>query len=105
MVHGSHPRAVRGADEGDGQTVVARVQARQLEGEAPLDEGARQRVRLVASGNLTITTLAGTGSQGSSGDGAAATSGLLAGPRGVAASAAGAYFIADAGNSRIRKVE
>jgi sugar lactone lactonase YvrE len=69
-----------------------------------VDAGA-QRVRLVASGNLTITTLAGTGVQGSTGDGGDPTAAELSGPRGVATSAAGAYFIADTGNAKVRKVE
>ena len=51
----------------------------------------------------TITTVAGTGSAGFSGDGGPATSAQLSDPSGVAVDASGNLFIAD-GISRIRKV-
>lgn len=61
------------------------------------------RVRKIDS-NGFITTVAGTGVAGSSGDGGAATSAQLAYPRGVAVDAQGVLYISDSGNSRIRKV-
>jgi hypothetical protein len=51
-----------------------------------------------------ITTVAGTGEQGFSGDGAAATSAILDSPAGVAVDASGNIFIADTRNHRIREV-
>ena len=51
-----------------------------------------------------ITTVAGNGSQGYSGDGGAATNASLNGPTGVAVDASGNLFIADSNNYRIRKV-
>ncbi len=51
-----------------------------------------------------ITTVAGNGSYGYSGDGGQATSASLAGPSGVAVDASGNLFIADTGNFRIREV-
>ena len=51
-----------------------------------------------------ITTVAGNGKQGSSGDGGVATNAELFEPPGVAVDATGNLFIADGGNSRIRKV-
>jgi sugar lactone lactonase YvrE len=54
------------------------------------------------SGN--ITTIAGTGIEGYSGDGAAATSALLDTPTGVAVDASGNVYIADSHNHRIREV-
>jgi len=51
-----------------------------------------------------ITTVAGNGTPGYSGDGHAATSAQLNSPYGVAADAGGDLFIADAGNLRVRKV-
>jgi uncharacterized protein (TIGR03437 family) len=51
-----------------------------------------------------ITTVAGNGLAGFSGDGGPATSARLASARGVAVDASGNLFIADAGNHRIRKV-
>jgi len=60
-----------------------------------------QRVRKVANG--VIATIAGTGTQGFSGDNGPATSAELSGPDGVAVDSAGNLYIAD-GDSRIRKV-
>jgi uncharacterized protein (TIGR03437 family) len=52
----------------------------------------------------TIYTMAGNGTQGFSGDGGPATGAQLNIPRGVALDAAGSLYIADASNSRVRKV-
>ena len=60
-------------------------------------------VRKVTSSG-TITTVAGNGSFGYSGDGTAATSAKLYGPYGIAVDAAGNLYIADRYNSRIRMV-
>lgn|GEM_PF-5976585 len=51
-----------------------------------------------------ITTIAGNGSFGSSGDGGDATSASLAYPNGVAVDGSGNLYISDYGNNRIRKV-
>lgn len=51
-----------------------------------------------------ISTIAGTGSIGFSGDGAAATSATLNGPQDVALDTFGNVYIADAANHRIRKI-
>jgi trimeric autotransporter adhesin len=62
-----------------------------------------QRVReLLPDG--TITTVAGNGGQGPSGDGGAATSAQLNLPTGVVLDAAGNLYIADRGNNRVREV-
>jgi uncharacterized protein (TIGR03437 family) len=60
------------------------------------------RVREVSNG--VITTVAGTGTYGYSGDNGPATSAQLNYPSSVAADSAGNLYIADAGNNRIRKV-
>ena len=60
------------------------------------------RVREISSG--VITTVAGNGSRGFSGDGGAATAAQLNQPSAVAFDSAGALYIADTGNNRIRKV-
>ena len=60
------------------------------------------RVRKVSGG--VITTVAGTGTLGYSGDGGQATSAQLNGPVGVAVDGQGNLYIADRGNNRIRKV-
>jgi sugar lactone lactonase YvrE len=54
--------------------------------------------------NGIITTVAGNGSSGYSGDGGSAASASLRGPSGVAVDASGNLLIADTGNGRIRKV-
>lgn len=51
-----------------------------------------------------ISTIAGTGGTGTSGDGRAATSALIHSPYSVAVDAAGDLYIADMYNSKIRKV-
>ena len=62
------------------------------------------RIRKVdTSGN--ISTVAGTGTAGFSGDGGAATSAQLDRPFGVAVDSSGNLFIADLLNNRIRKVD
>ena len=56
------------------------------------------------SGNGVISTVAGTGSFGSSGDGGIATSAKLYDPDDIAIDASGNIYIADTGNSRMRMV-
>ena len=55
--------------------------------------------------NSLITTVAGNGVQGYSGDGGAATNASLSYPSGVAVDASGNLFIADYYNNRIRQVD
>jgi len=63
------------------------------------------RVRRVDSATGLISTIAGNGTVGSSGNGGTATSAQLAGPTGVAVDAAGNVLIADAENHQIREIE
>ena len=53
----------------------------------------------------SITTIAGVGGWGFSGDGDAASQARLSSPNDVAVDASGNLFIADTGNQRIRKVD
>jgi NHL repeat len=86
--------------DGDGNLVIA--------------DGANGRVRVVAAGDGTfygqamtagdIYTVAGNGIGGFSGDGGAATSAVLNGPRRVTVDGAGNLMIADRGNNRIRVI-
>lgn len=62
------------------------------------------RVRRVDAATGIITTVAGTGNVGYSGDGEPATSADLDGPLSVAVDGAGNLYIADYGNERIRVV-
>ncbi len=51
-----------------------------------------------------ISTVAGTGSSGFSGDGGSAAQATLAGPTGVDVTADGSLYVADLGNLRVRRV-
>ncbi|MGV3559149.1 NHL domain-containing protein [Larkinella arboricola] len=66
-------------------------------------DGSNNRIRKVSPTGI-ITTVAGNGTYGFSGDGGPATSAQLSSPSGVAVDAQGNLFIADASNYRIRKV-
>jgi alpha-tubulin suppressor-like RCC1 family protein len=67
-------------------------------------DAQHHRIRKVAPSGV-ITTVAGTGTAGFSGDDGPATSAALNSPLGVAIDAAGNLFIADTNNHRIRKVD
>jgi trimeric autotransporter adhesin len=62
------------------------------------------RIRKIDTNGI-ITTFAGTGSRGFSGDSGPATSAQLAVPQGVTVDSAGNVYIADNGNGRVRKVD
>ena len=65
-------------------------------------DSANYRIRKISNG--VITTVAGTGVAGFSGDNGPATSAELSNMNGVAVDAAGNLYIADTGNSRVRKI-
>ena len=62
------------------------------------------RVRRVDSAGV-ITTIAGTGESGYSGDGGPATAARLSLPQGVAVDAAGNLYVADTSNHRVRRID
>ncbi len=62
------------------------------------------RIREI-NNNGIITTIAGTGSRGFSGDGGLATNASLNSPRGICCDANGNIYFCDADNSRIRKID
>ena len=66
-------------------------------------DSANHRVRKVAASGV-ISTVAGNGSPGYSGDGGPATMAMLMHPAGVAVDAAGNLYIADSSNNRVREV-
>jgi trimeric autotransporter adhesin len=66
------------------------------------DSGNHRIRRITPAGS--ISTVAGNGTPGYSGDGGAAVSAQLNGPLGVAVDASGNVYVADTGNNRVRKV-
>ncbi len=66
---------------------------------------ANNRVRRVDGTTNIITTIAGTGTGGFTGDGGAATAARVNGPLDVKLDAAGNLYIADNSNSRVRKID
>ena len=73
------------------------------EGALYVADTGNARVRKVSVSGV-ITTIAGNGSPGYSGDGEPATSARLMQPRAVAVARSGDVFIADGYNYRVRKV-
>jgi hypothetical protein len=61
-------------------------------------------IRMVSAGSGVITTIAGTGTFGYSGDGGPATSARLDGPEGLAIDSAGDVYLSDSGNFVVREV-
>ena len=96
-------------DSGDGgQAKLAQLNqpaACQLDsyGNLYIADTLNHRVRKVSAGGV-ISTVAGTGAAGYSGDDIAATSAQLAAPLGVAADDTGNLYIADSANHRVRLV-
>ncbi len=82
----NHPYSV--AADGSGNIYVA--------------DWGNMRVRKIAAG--VITTAAGIGGGGFSGDGGAATSAQLSNPSGVALDTSGSLYIADTNNHAVRKI-
>ena len=98
-----------GGFSGDGvpaassQLYFPRVVVADASGNLYIADSANHRIRKVSAGGI-ITTVAGTGSWGYSGDGGPATSARLNYPYSVATDGAGNLYIADSGNSCVRKV-
>jgi uncharacterized protein (TIGR03437 family) len=96
-------------DSGDGGPAsVARLRlpaacAVTASGALYIADTLNHRVRRV-NPDGSISTVAGTGAQGSSGDGGPAIGAKLNGPRGVAVDSDGNVLIADTGNHRLRQI-
>ncbi len=69
-----------------------------------ISEYGDSRIRKVSKTNGNISTIAGTGSFGFSGDGGAATKANLANPWGICVDSGGNLYFADQRNNRIRKI-
>jgi sugar lactone lactonase YvrE len=63
------------------------------------------RIRAINASTGVITTIAGTGSPGFSGDTTAATAANLALPHGLTSDSAGNLYLADTANHRIRRID
>jgi len=72
-------------------------------GNVYFSDSKNNRIRKITPSGV-ISTVAGSGSWGSKGDGGPAVSAGLSGPRGIAVDQAGDLFIADTGNNEIRMV-
>lgn len=99
-----------GGDDGDGGPATsARIQepsrsAIDASGHLYFADTDNHRVRRVDASTGIITTIAGDGSQGFSGDGGLATAARLRFPGGIAIAANGDLYIADTENHRVRRV-
>lgn len=71
-------------------------------GNVYVSDTGHNRVRMISGG--VITTVAGTGVAGYEGDDGPGTAARLSKPAGIAVDSAGALYIADTGNNRVRKV-
>ena len=73
-------------------------------GNVYIADWGNRRIRRVDPSGI-ITTIAGTGESGSSGDGGPAVEAKLSSPAGVAVDGAGNVYISDPGDYRIRRVD
>jgi DNA-binding beta-propeller fold protein YncE len=73
-------------------------------GDVYIADSGNERIRRVDRSG-TISTIAGTGVPGYSGDGAAAVSAQFDGPRGVAGDSSGNLYVADDNNNRVRRID
>src|ERR1035441_4812966 len=73
-------------------------------GKLYIADSAHNRVRMVTAATGIISTIAGSGSMGYTGDNGAASAATLNTPSGVALDGAGNLYIADSGNNVVRKV-
>jgi len=97
-------------DAGDGgQATAAELDSSQdmavdATGNIYISDWLNNKIRKVDATTGIITTIAGTGDSGFSGDGAAATAAKLKSPSGITVDAAGTIYFSDRGNDRIRKI-
>ncbi|MBI4363948.1 MAG: hypothetical protein HY568_00825, partial [Candidatus Latescibacteria bacterium] len=73
-------------------------------GDLYIADSGNHKIRRVQAGSGTISTIAGTGTAGFSGDGGSSTSAQFDSPRGITVASTGAYYVGDRNNNRVRKV-
>jgi uncharacterized protein (TIGR03437 family) len=106
VVAGKHGVFGSGGDGGPATEAVIglpRGIAFDKDGNLLIADDANNRIRKVSPEGI-ITTVAGTGVAGFSGDGSQATAAQLSRPYGVLPAPDGSVYIADTGNNRIRRV-
>ena len=79
--------------------------AADADGHVYIADTGTHRIRRVDAVTGRITTVAGTGEAGFTGDGGPAVQARLERPQGVAVDAAGNIYIGDTGNGRIRRID
>lgn len=100
---------VAGFSGDDGQATAARLNQPYLlrtdaSGNVFIADSINHRVRKFTPANGIITTVAGNGVAGSTGDGGPPKSAQLRLPSGIGIDQAGGVFIADYGNDRVRRI-
>jgi len=101
----------KAGDGGDGgPAALARLDmpfdvALDVRGDIYISDTFNHRVRRIERKSGTITTVAGTGSAGFSGDGGLATKAQLNEPYGIVLNSGGDLFVADRLNRRVRRID
>jgi len=70
-----------------------------------ISDSSNNRIRRVDAVTGLISTVAGTGTPGYSGDGGPATAAMISNPAGIVIDGAGNLYFADAGNHAIRRID
>jgi len=102
---GGTPTLGDGGKATDATLIAPAGEAFDAAGNLYLADQSDNRVRRIDATTRVITTVAGTGTAGFSGDGGPATAAQLNGPTGLVVDRFGNLFIADTSNDRIRRVD
>jgi hypothetical protein len=93
-----------GGDPAAAQLSSPQSVALDSKGNLCIADTGNQRIRMISASSGTITTIAGTGTLGYSGDKGAATSATFSSPSGLAFDSSDNLYIADTSNNVIRKI-